>query len=259
MPVADPTNFRAESQICRARRTVHRTPKVAHQPGRAKETIMTVGTRFIVGLAVIAYLVAPSAEAAPILRSVNATLTAVPDGPNNFYDLDVDLDGTTDFGFTTIIGIPEDPTFASFAVVEAPFGSQNGARIDAFTGDGFPTVSRLALGDTVSATDPFFLAGFEQGNLFFVTAFDPPSGNFQSQTGFIGLRFERDGALHYGFAQVTVNDLFAAQDPLAVTIGIVGFESVAGAPVQVQAIPEPASLAAFGLAVVGLAALRRRT
>jgi hypothetical protein len=200
-----------------------------------------------------------SALATLVTRSVNHTLTAIPDGSNNSFDLDVDLDGTTDFTFTTIIGIPDMPSFASFAVIEAPFATSNGAIIDAFTGDGFPTVSRLSLGDRVSSSNRFFSASFDQGNLFFITSFDPPSGNFDNQSGFIGLRFEKNSEIFFGFAQVTVNDLFAVQDPLAVTIKTVGFESVAGEPVQIATVPEPSLATPLGIAtVLGLITLRRR-
>lgn len=218
---------------------------------------MTTTRLTAAGLAVAALLLttAAPADAALITRLVNQKLTAIPDGPNQMFDLDVDLDGTTDFTFTTIIGIPDEPTFASFAVIDFPFGTNNGVVVDAFTGDGFPTVSRLGFGDTVSAADRFSGPN-DQGNLFFVTIFDPPSGNFQNRTGFVGLRFESGGQTFYGFAQVTVNDLLAPTDPLAVTIGVVGYESVAGAPAAIAPEPASAALAGVGLAVLGI---RRRT
>jgi len=195
-----------------------------------------------------------------VLRQINKTLTATPDGPNNIYNLDVNGDGTTDFTFTTIIGIPSDPTFASFAVVNAPFGTQNGAVIDAFTGDGFPTVSRLKTGDIVSSSNLFFDASFDQGNLFFIATPDAATGNFQNKSGFIGLRFQSGTDTLYGFAQIKVNDLFAANDPLALTIGTVGYESVAGNSVRVTAVPEPSAAAIImtGFAFIGLTALRNR-
>jgi hypothetical protein len=216
------------------------------------------GPRLVLATVALFTAWAPTAQAGLITRQVNHTLTAIPDGPNNFFDLDVDLNGTTDFTFTTIIALPQDPSFAAFAVVEAPFGTINGAVIDAFTGDGFPAVSRLSSGDSVSSADQFFNASFDQGNLFFVTAFDPPSGNFDDATGFIGLRFAgSSGETFFGFAQVTVNDLFAAQDPLAVTIGLVGYESVAGAPAQIPDVPEPTSALLLGAALLAaLPALR---
>ena len=123
----------------------------------------------VAGAALVIGLILPVSpvKADVVLRQINKTLTATPDGPNNIYNLDVNADGTTDFTFTTIIGIPSDPTFASFAVVNAPFGTQNGAVVDAFTGDGFPTVSRLKTGDIVSCNNLLFDASFDQGNLIF--------------------------------------------------------------------------------------------
>ena len=201
---------------------------------------------------------AAPADAAFITRPVNHKLTATPDGPNQQYDLDVDLDGTTDFTFTTIIGIPDDPTFASFTVVDFPFGTANAAVVDAPTGGGFPTVSRLGAGDVVSAGS-LFSGPNDQGNLFFVTLFDPPSGNFEDRSGVVGFRFESGGQLLYGYARVSLNGLFARGDPLALTIRSVSYESVAGVPVAVASVPEPASAALAGVAATLLGVrLRRR-
>lgn len=90
-------------------------------------------------------LLAADAQAAVVTRVINQVITAIPDGPNQIYDLDVNQDGTTDFTFRSIIGLVSDPSFASFADIVPPFASINGVVIDAFTGNGFPTYLFTAL------------------------------------------------------------------------------------------------------------------
>ena len=184
-------------------------------------------------------------------RNVNVTLNA---GNIDSYELDVNLDGTTDFTFTAALVL--DPNLSvGFDVVDFPFGGNNGVVIDTPTINGFPTASRLAVGDTVSAANVFSLASFDQGNLFFFTTFDPPSGNFEGKTGYLGLRFDGPGGIFYGFAQITVNALNAPINPLGLTIGTVGFETVAGQPVQIT--PEPTSLTLVGIGGIVLLVARR--
>lgn len=208
------------------------------------------------GVVIGAWLAAiPIASAALVTRQVNHTLTATPDSPNNIYDLDIDLNGVKDFKFTTIIGVPEDPTFASFSVVDHPFGSSNAYVIDALTSDGFPTIRLLKPGASIGPTS-FFSGPNDQGNLFFIAFPDAATGNFQNQTGYIGLRFTRGADTLYGFAQITVNDLLAPQNPLALTIGTVGYESVAGQAVQTPAVPLPAAATLGGAGLALLAGLR---
>ena len=185
------------------------------------------------------FSIAPVADAGLMTRDVNVTLSA--ENIESF-DLDVDLDGITDFTFTA--AIVSDPLLTvGFDVVDFPFASDNGVVIDAPSVDGFPTVSRLGLGDIVSPGDTFSLASFDQGNLFFFTSFDTPTGNFNGQTGFIGLRFDSPVGLLFGFAEVTVNALNAASNPLNLTIGTVGFNDVPGQAVRIAAVPEPSMLA----------------
>jgi hypothetical protein len=148
--------------------------------------------------------------------------------------------------------------FVGFDVMDFPFGGNNGVVIDMPTFDGFPTASRLAIGDTVSGANTFSLASFDQGNLFFFTTLDPPSGNFGGQHGFLGLRFDRGGGTVFGFAEVTVNDRNAPVNPLGLTIGTVGYDDVPGRAVLITAVPEPWSVVAILLGLCGFAPAMRR-
>ncbi len=195
------------------------------------------------------------AQSALIERNVNVTLNA-----QNIesYNLDVDLNGTTDFTFTAALVL--DPLLAvGFDVVDFPFGGNNSVVIDMATSDGFPTASRLAAGNTVSEANIFSSASFDQGNLFFFTSFDPPSGNFEGNTGFLGLRFDGTGGPLFGFAEITVDSLNSLDNPLGLTIGRVGYNDVPGQSVQIAAVvPEPGSLPVALVGLGLLAAFRRR-
>ena len=188
---------------------------------------------------------APSAQGAFITRNVNVTLNAE---LLEQFELDVDLNGTIDFTFTA--AFVNDPAFpVGFDTVDVPFGSSNGVVIDSATPNGFPTASLLNFGDTISSASLFSFGSSDQANLFFFTPFDPPSGNFEGRTGFIGLQFERPGGTVFGFAQITVNARDAAVNPLGLTIGTVTFSDTFGEPVQIT--PAPASIALFGIGCVG--------
>lgn len=196
-----------------------------------------------------------TASAGLVLRNVDVTLDA---SQLQSFDLDLDLNGTVDFRFTSAF-VP-DPLFpVGFNVVDFPFGSNNGVVIDGVVADGFPTISRLQLGDVVSGASLFSTASIDQGNLSFFTAFDPPSGNFEEKTGFVGLRFDRPNGTTFGFAEITVNSSLAPINPLGLTIGLVGYNDVAGAGVTISAVPEPSSLSMACIGLGGfLFALRRR-
>ena len=114
------------------------------------------------------------------------------------------------------------------------------------------SATRLAEGNTVSAANTFSSASFDQANLFFFTTFDPPSGNFEGRTGFLGLRFDSPSGTLFGFAQITVNSLTAPVNPLGLTIGTVGFESAPGQPITIP-VPEPGSAMAMLIGLCGLA------
>ena len=177
------------------------------------------------------------------------------------FDLDLNLDGRNDFTFTAAF-VP-DPFFnVGFDTIDVERG--NSFVIDGPTRDGFPTVSRLSEGETVSGASLFSQSN-DQGNLVFLIGSEL-SGNFEGQTGFVGLRVNLGTFMMpsflFGFAEITVRPLTDTSGPLDLTIGRVGFNNVAGQaapiPVVAAAVPEPASLLLFGLAGAGLFAGRRR-
>ena len=187
-------------------------------------------------------------QAGIVTRIVNATLNAT---NLDTYDLDVDLNGTNDFKFSAAFA-PDPVLPVGFDVIDFPFGGNNGVVIDSFVGDGFPTVSRLSAGSVVSSANLFSSASFDQGNLFSFVALEPPTGNFEGQTGFIGLRFGRPEGIFYGFAQVSVNSRSSGTNPLGLTIGTVGYNDVVGQSAQITAVPEPTSLMMFGAGGLGI-------
>lgn len=205
--------------------------------------------------ALVLMIVAQPSYAGLVFRNVGVTLNA---SAFESYDLDVDLNGSIDFRFNSVFA-PDPLLPVGFNVIDFPFSSGNGVVIDMPTGDGFPTTSRLGIGATVSSANAFSLAGFDQGNLSFFTPFDPPSGNFEGRTGFIGFRFDRLGGTAFGFAEITVRSVNASVNPLGLTIGHVAFNDQLGQAVTVSAVPEPSSmvLASIGLVVFGGYALRR--
>lgn len=111
------------------------------------------------------WMAAPAAQATPVLRNANTTLNA-----QDFdrFALDVDLNGVTDFTFTATFA----PGPFGFDTVDVPSGSRNAFVIDNPPSNGFPTASRLLLGDTVSSASQFSSFG-DKGNLFFRSHLSP--------------------------------------------------------------------------------------
>ena len=173
-----------------------------------------------------------------VFRDVNVTLDA---SQVSSYDLDVDLDGTIDFAFTSAF-LPDPVLPLGFNVIDFPFASNNSVVIDAQATDGFPTVSRLSLGNIVSNTSLFSSPTLDQGNLSFFTGTDPSTGNFEGQSGYVGLKFDRLAGTTFGFAEISINALNDAVSPLSLTIRSVAYNDIAGEAATISAVPEPSSM-----------------
>ncbi len=194
-----------------------------------------------------------AAHAALVTRNIDQVISAA---ALDSFDLDVDLDGNSDFTFEAAFSA--DPFFGNvaFAQIRLPFASSNSFVVDSGAGSSFALVSRLLAGATVASTSMFSGLG-DLGELAseFVA---PPTGNFLGLSGFVGLRFDAAGSTRYGFAQISVDGSNTA-DPYTIRITQVGYDD-AGLAVQVPdgTVPEPGSLALLGAAGMGFLATRRR-
>lgn len=99
----------------------------------------------------------------------------------------------------------------------------------------------------VSSSTVFSSTNFQIG-----ADFNGFSGTFDS--GFIGFRFEINGELHYGWAEINF-----AGDEMSITRW--AYEDVAGVGLRVgqtSSVPEPGTLGLLGLGAAGVLAMRRR-
>ena len=101
---------------------------------RAFRWAPVVGLCFVLGLG-------QTVRGALVTRVVNVSLNAA---NLDVYDLDVDLNGTNDFKFTTELVLDLDPNLSvGLDVVNFPFASNNGVVIDLFDPNRFPNATRF--------------------------------------------------------------------------------------------------------------------
>jgi len=209
-------------------------------------------TAMIVGLLFTIPTSSPSSGAV-VTRYIGVTLNAF-NGED--YNLDVDGDGTTDFTIQTAY-VPDPTLTVGFDQFVFPFGGSNGVVIDTQTNDGFPPVSLLTPGNTISSASLFCLSG-DDADLYFDDTIDPITGNFGGNSGDVGFRFTNASGIHYGYVQISVDSLNDPNTPFNLTIGNVSYDNVAGEAIQIPSVPEPASMATLGfVGVGGLMSLRR--
>ena len=117
-------------------------------------------------------------------------------------------------------------------------------------------MSLLTAGASISSGSLFSQIN-DQGNFYTSNPFLGTSGDYGGQTGYVGLRFTGAGGTYYGYAQVGVQDINAA-NAFDLTIGTVAYNTTPGAAITAGAVPEPASI---GLLAIGGAAmfLRRKS
>lgn len=74
---------------------------------------------------------------------------------------------------------------------------------------------------------------------------------FSFDNNYLGFRFDRDGSIYYGWAEVNITEI-------ELTITRWAYENEAGVAIRAGAIPEPGSLALLAGGAAGLMTLRRR-
>ena len=129
--------------------------------------------------------------------------------------------------------------------------------------------SRLAAGVSVGPTKAFVtVSGTAQslqgGSLAFGAGFTNSKwAKSGKNSGYLGIDFDINGALHYGFIQMTVaTNTSTTPGPRSITLIGGGYETAANTAIittaQPGAVPEPSSLALLAAGGLGVAAFRNR-
>ena len=97
--------------------------------------------------------------------------------------------------------------------------------------------------------DSFYFISNDGSSFFFNSGPGIDFVNFENGSNYLGFRFEADGALHYGWAEVVINGA-------DVTISKWAYESEPG--VGIHIVPSPGPLAMLAMGAAGLLSHRKR-
>lgn len=183
-----------------------------------------------------------------IYTPYNGDLT--PAFPSNEFTLDINNDGTPEFRFSAVMDAP------LYSVDVRSLGSE-----EILFPEALGTISALAIsrGNQIDSGELGGTARWGTGigilshwDLQFPIG-EIKGGYFLETNAFIGIRFQINGNIHYGWIQV--------DNPFDVPGGTVtgfAYETSPGVSIVAGAVPEPSSVIIFIIGAIGAWTLRRR-
>jgi hypothetical protein len=193
-----------------------------------------------------------AASAALVSRTIDVTVF------EDDYLLDVDGDTTPDFVF-----VHESDIEGQTANV-AGTNANNQVAVKDESVSLEPKAERLGPGAYVPTSDMYVGAKIADSNM---------PDDWEGSSGFLGIQFETEAGIHYGFIEMSVEQGTGviipssigplADQPLAIHLQSVTYDDTPGVGVTVPggpagAVPEPVGLGSLAMGAAGVAALRRR-
>ena len=196
------------------------------QPSIIGGKAISYGTMATVFLAVNA-----EADGQIVYTDVDPDLTIMGDTANGSFDIDMDNDGTLDFGLLHFVQTDGDVgakvTDPSLAGVNRVVGAPGGL--------GYAYPSALNSGDPISGgVGPWLSwAGAPGGEMSLVFAYAGGNvyGNWSDVSGFVGVEFQSSGNTYYGWIELTV-----ALGGASITIKGYAYESSDGVAIDAGAV-----------------------